>query len=57
MLEVKDTALEMVSGGWGSGFSFKKVTITNKNYATVKLSHVDVEKGSTLLIGIEQIIA
>lgn len=57
MLELNDVVLETVSGGWGSSFSFKKVTINNTNYADVKLSHVNLGKGSTLLIGVEQIIA
>ncbi len=54
MLEVKDTDLEMVSGG---GFSKTTlITINNTNYANVKLNCVDLGKNSTLLIGISQTI-
>ena len=50
MLELNDTVLEVVSGGWGSS---KKITI-NKNVMVISANNNEVEKGGTIIFSISQ---
>jgi hypothetical protein len=54
MLELKDKALDSISGGWGS--KKIKITIDNKNYADIDVKHIMLGKGSTFIINVSQSI-
>jgi bacteriocin-like protein len=54
MFELNEKNLQEVSGGWG--FT-KIVTVTQKNFLDLDLSHIYVSKGSSLGLTIIQNIA
>jgi len=50
MLQLNDTILEEISGGWGSSKTVK----INSNYLKISVNNNEVEKGGTILFNIAQ---